>query len=86
MRHELTVGTVVCTGGGRLMGALLRAGMVDGIDLEIMPAAIGGRGMPALFDAPPLGPTEWPTPLRLVSCDTTNAGHVRLRYAVEHAG
>lgn len=86
MRRELGVGTVVCTGGGRLTGALLRAGLVDEIDIEMMPVAIGGRGTPALFDAPPLRATDRPTPVRLLSCDTIDHGHVRLRYEVEHAG
>lgn len=82
---ELGVDTIVCTGGGRLTGALLRAGLVDEVDLEFMPAVIGGRGTPALFDAPPLDRTQRPTPLHLLSCDTRDDGHVRLRYAVEAA-
>lgn len=51
----LGVRTVVCTGGGRLGGALLRQGLVDEVDIELLPWAIGGRGTPALFDAAPPG-------------------------------
>ncbi|MDH3499763.1 MAG: dihydrofolate reductase family protein [Acidimicrobiia bacterium] len=81
---ELGVRTVVSTGGGLLGGALLRKGLVDEIDLEVLPAAIGGRGTPALFDAEPLGPSEHPQRLRLLTCDLGDDDHLRLRYAVEH--
>jgi 2,5-diamino-6-(ribosylamino)-4(3H)-pyrimidinone 5'-phosphate reductase len=82
LHERLGVETVVATGGGRLGGALLRAGLVDEVDVEILPAAIGGRGTPALFDGTPLLRHQWPTRLRLVSSDVTDEGHVRLRYAV----
>lgn len=78
----LGVRTVVCTGGGQLGGALLRQGVVDEIDLEVLPWAIGGRGTPALFDAEPLTPKEWPTRLELLANDTLTDGRVRLRYRV----
>lgn len=82
LARRLGVRTVVSTGGGRLGGALLRAGLVDEIDLEVLPAAIGGRGTPSLFDAPPLGPGEWPVPLELRSVEEPGGGRLRLRYAV----
>ncbi|RYV51460.1 dihydrofolate reductase family protein [Pengzhenrongella frigida] len=78
----LGVRTVVCTGGGRLGGALLRAGLVDEIDVDLLPAVIGGRGTPALFDAPPLGPDEVPVALELLSAREQPGGWLRLRYAV----
>lgn len=82
---ELGVTTVVATGGGRLSGALLRADLIDEVDLEVLPAAIGGRGTPSLFDGEPLGPDAWPTRLRLLGHDATGDGHLRLRYAVDRA-
>ena len=78
----LGVRTIVCTGGGRLGGALLRAGLVDEIDIDVLPIAIGGRGTPALFDAAPLGPHEAPTPLDLLSAEPLPSGVLRLRYRV----
>ncbi len=78
----LGVRTVVCTGGGRLGGALLRAGLVDEIDIDVLPIAIGGRGTPALFDAQPLSPHEDPTPLDLLSAEPLPTGVLRLRYHV----
>ena len=80
--RRLGVRTVVCTGGGRLGGAMLRAGLVDEIDIDVLPVAIGGRGTPALFDAPPLQPEEWPVALDLMSAEPLAGGIVRLRYAV----
>lgn len=82
LAERLGVETVVCTGGGRLGGALLRQGLVDEVDVEVLPWAIGGRGTPALFDAAPLAPEEWPTRLRLLTTEALLDGRVRLRYEV----
>lgn len=84
MRSKLGVTCVLSTGGGRLNGALLRAGLVDEINVEFLPAIIGGRDTPSLFDAPVLGPGEWPTRLRLISCQSQVSGRVWLRYHVVH--
>jgi riboflavin biosynthesis pyrimidine reductase len=84
LHNELGVSTVVATGGGRLGGALLRAGLVDEVDIELLPAVIGGRGTPTLFDAAPLEPTEEPTRLELCDSVITGDGRVRLRYRVMH--
>ncbi|MFH5824124.1 dihydrofolate reductase family protein [Georgenia sp. AZ-5] len=81
LKERLGVSTLVCTGGGRLGGALLRAGVVDEVDVEVLPALIGGRGTPALFDAPPLQAGEWPTSLELLSSENVG-GRLRLRYRV----
>lgn len=86
LRGELRVRTVVCTGGGRLGGALLRAGLVDEVDIDLLPVVIGGRGTPALFDAPPLGPDEWPHRLELLSAEQLAGGRLRLRYTVVGRG
>jgi len=83
---RLAVRTLVCTGGGQLGGAMLRAGLVDEIDVDLFPAVVGGRGTPALFDAPPLDAEEWPVRLELVSLDQLAGGTLRLRYAVPEAG
>lgn len=82
LHSDLKVRTVAATGGGRLGGALLRAGLVDEVDVEFLPAVIGGRGTPTLFDAPPLSPDEKPTRLELLGHEVTDDGHVRLRYGV----
>lgn len=82
LRELLGVETVVSTGGGRLGGALLRDNLVDEIDIELLPWAIGGRGTPALFDAPPLTPDEWPTRLELLDHEALLDGRIRVRYSV----
>ena len=79
---ELRARTVVCTGGGGLGGALLRAGLIDEVDIEVLPIAIGGRGTPALFDAPPLQPDQWPVRLDLLAVEQLDGGRLRLRYTV----
>jgi riboflavin biosynthesis pyrimidine reductase len=61
---------------------MLRAGLVDEIDIDVLPVAIGGRGTPALFDAPPLRLGQWPVPLALLTAEPLSHGVLRLRYAV----
>ena len=80
--ERLGVETVVATGGGRLGGALLRQHLVDEIEVELLPWAVGGRGTPMLFDAAPLGPDQWPVRLELLGCEAVGEGRVRLRYGV----
>lgn len=79
---QLGVTCVVSTAGGRLNGALLRAGLVDEINVEFFPAVIGGSDTPSLFDSPALTPDEWPTRLKLVSAQVQAEGRVWLRYEV----
>ncbi len=73
---------VVSTAGGGLNGALLRAGLVDEIQLIVLPAAIGGEGTPSLFDGPALADGESPTRLRLLSSHAETDGTLWLRYEV----
>jgi riboflavin biosynthesis pyrimidine reductase len=65
LRAELGIETVRSTAGGHLNGALLRAGLVDELNLILRPEAIGGSETPALFDGPDLAPDEPQTRLRL---------------------
>ncbi len=78
----LGVTCVVSTGGGRLNGALLRAGLVAEVDVEFFPALIGGLDTPSLFDAPALRPDEMPARLELIESDITPDGKVRVHYRV----
>jgi 2,5-diamino-6-(ribosylamino)-4(3H)-pyrimidinone 5'-phosphate reductase len=82
MRDRLGVACVVSTAGGGLNGALLRAGLVDEIQLLVLPAAIGGLGTPALFDGPELADGAVPTRLRLLSAHAESDSLLWLRYAV----
>jgi riboflavin biosynthesis pyrimidine reductase len=78
----LGVRTVVSTGGGRLNGALLRAGLVDAVEVEVVPMLVGGEDTPALFTARDLRPGEAPTALRLEAVEQRPDGRVLLRWSV----
>jgi riboflavin biosynthesis pyrimidine reductase len=83
---RLQVRTILSTAGGRLNGALLRAGLLDEVNVEFLPALIGGLETSSLFSAPSLQPDEWPTRLELVSAQVQTGGRVWLRYRVDHGG
>jgi len=83
MADRLGVSCVVSRAGGGLNGALLRAGLIDEVQVILLPALIGGLGTPTSFDGPPLLDGELPTPLRLLTVQTTADGVVWLRYEVE---
>jgi riboflavin biosynthesis pyrimidine reductase len=82
LSSRLGVQCVLSTSPGKLGGALLRAGLVDEINLDLFPAAIGGTNTPTLFESPALKPNEWPSRLRLISIQAHSGGRVWLRYAV----
>jgi riboflavin biosynthesis pyrimidine reductase len=86
MKSELGVSCVLSTAGGKLNGALLRAGLVDEININFLPAIIGGFDTPTLFEAPDLISSEMPIPLALISAQVQPSGHVWLRYQVENEG
>lgn len=80
---RLGVECVLCTSPGKLGGALLRAGLVDEIDILWLPIVVGGKNTPSLFECPDLKTGEWPTKLSLISSGTLPDGHVWLRYRVD---
>jgi 2,5-diamino-6-(ribosylamino)-4(3H)-pyrimidinone 5'-phosphate reductase len=84
MREVLGVTCVVSEGGGGLNGALLRAGLVDEIQLLVLPAVVGGRETPSIFDGSELLAGETPTRLRLLSAKAEEDGMLWLRYEVVH--
>jgi len=85
MGSLLGVTCVLSTAGGKLNGALLRAGLVDEINIEFLPTIIGGVKTPSLFSSPDLKPDEWPTRLKLISAQAQAEGRVWLRYQVVRA-
>lgn len=84
MKTLLDIDCVVTSAGGQLSGALLRARLVDEVNVIVKPQIYGGFTTPVLFDAPDLNADEWPTPLQLVSVQMEAAGHVWLRYQVDY--
>jgi riboflavin biosynthesis pyrimidine reductase len=83
MRERLGVTCVVSTAGGGLNGALLRAGLVDEVEVVVLPALVGGLGTPTVFDGPPLGEDDSPAPLRLLSAHAEQDGTLWLRYEAD---
>ena len=77
---SLGVTTLLSTAGGRMNGALLRAGLVDEVNVELLPGVVGGMDTPSLFDSPALGPEENPARLELMSALVQSGGQVWLRY------
>jgi riboflavin biosynthesis pyrimidine reductase len=82
LRTRLGVATVVASGGGLLNGGLLRAGLVDEVDIDFLPAIIGGGGAPTLFDGAPLGPEETPARLTPIVVQQKPNGGIFVRYEV----
>ena len=67
MRSRLGVTSVLSTAGGKLNGVLLKEGLVDEINIEFLPAILGGSRTPSLFTMPALKQDEWPVKLELIS-------------------
>jgi len=82
LNTQLGVKCMVSTAGGKLNGALLRAGLVDELNLIMRPELIGGTATPTLFDSPELEPDELPTRLELISAHVQADGCIYLRYRV----
>ena len=82
MADKLGVTCVVSTAGGGLNGALLREGLIDELQVIMLPALVGGRDTPALFDGPELADGQLPTRLRLLSIQTETDGLIWMRYEV----
>ncbi len=82
MHDKLGVTTLLSTAGGKLNGALLRAGLIDEVNIEFFPAIIGGCETPSLFDSPALKPGEYPVQLKLMAAQVQAEGRIWLRYQV----
>jgi len=75
------VGTLMLEGGGRINGALLRAGLIDEVSVLIAPVADGRVATPALFDVD--GGDVGPQTLALESVERRADDVLWLRYRVE---
>ena len=73
---------IVSDAGGVLNGVLLRAGLVDEIDLHLLPAVIGRAEAPAIFEGYDFGASGSVRDLRLISAEARADGSVFIRYAV----
>jgi len=80
LRSKLEVSRIASLGGGRLNGALLRAGLVDEVSVVLIPMIVGGEETPTSFDAPELKLKQTPALLRLVKSEAQEDGTIWLRY------
>jgi len=76
------VDRIVSNAGGVLNGALLRAGLVDEIDIQFLPAVLGRAEAPAIFEGYDFGAAGSPCDLRLISTENRPDGSIFIRYAV----
>ena len=77
-------GCVVSDAGGILNGAVLRAGLVDEIDLQFLPVVVGRADAPAIFEGYDLGTSSTISfrDLQLISAESRPDGSTFIRYAV----
>lgn len=85
LHAKLGAKCVLSEAGGKLNGALLRAGLVDEISIDFCPGIIGGFDVPSLFDSPALKAEDRPTRLKLISAEFRSDDHIWLRYDVAHS-
>lgn len=78
LRDRLGIEQLVAESGGGLNAALLAAGVVDELQLLVLPAIVGGADTPSLVD----GPSPLPRRLQLLESSIGEGGVVELRYAV----
>ena len=82
LSDDLGVTTILGDGGGLLNGALLRAGLVDEVDIQYVPAIIGSPEAPSLFEGFSAGPGHRPMRLRPIALENQGEGFFFVRYAV----
>ena len=76
------VGCIVSDAGGVLNGVLLRAGLVEEIDIQFLPVVIGHAEAPAIFEGYDFGASSSARDLGLISTETRPDGSLFVRYAV----
>jgi riboflavin biosynthesis pyrimidine reductase len=74
--------SIISDAGGVLNGALFRAGLVDEVDVQFLPAIVGQPEAPAIFEGFDLGTLGIPALLELVSAEARPDGSIFARYTV----
>ncbi|MEF3694147.1 MAG: dihydrofolate reductase family protein, partial [Candidatus Cloacimonadota bacterium] len=83
VHSKLGVQTIATSSGGKLSGALIRAGLLDEINILLSPVVIGGYTIPSLFDSPePVWPDILPAKLQLIEMKNFVNDKMWLRYRV----
>jgi 2,5-diamino-6-(ribosylamino)-4(3H)-pyrimidinone 5'-phosphate reductase len=88
MQGLLRARCLVSEGGGGINGALLRAGLVDELQMIWFPAVIGGAGTPSSFDGDPLTPGQAPRAMTHRGTVIGRHGSIWSRYesTIDHDG
>lgn len=82
LNARYNIQTIRVDSGGRLNGALLRAGLVDEVSVLIHPRLVGGTSPSSIFVAPDLTEPEGSIPLKLIHLERLQDDIVWLRYQV----
>jgi riboflavin biosynthesis pyrimidine reductase len=87
LNRELDVKRLLLEGGGGANGALLRAGLVDELNLILCPAVDGAKGAPGVFDSTDAGADRRApvTAMTLESSRALEGGAMLLRYRIQNA-
>lgn len=80
----LNVKTILTSSGGKLAGALIRANLLDEINILFNPVIYGGNATPVLFNSPDIHPPLiLPNKLRYIESHVFNSGAIWVRYEVQ---
>lgn len=82
LNRRFGVKVVRADSGGKLNGALLRAGLADEVSLLIYPSLVGGETERSMFHAPNLTSVDGTVYLKLKDVETLKGDAVWLRYDV----
>src|SRR3984893_7902347 len=87
LNRELGVKRLLLEGGGGANGTLLRAGLVDELNLILCPAVDGAKGAPSVFDSTDAeADCRAPvTSMTLESSQALEGGAMLLRYRIQNA-
>lgn len=83
VKTKLNVKTIVTSSGGKLSGALIRASLLDEVNILLSPIVVGGYTVPTLFASPePQYPEIVPNKLQLIEVNNFMNDKLWLRYKV----
>jgi len=83
LEEKLGVASIYTSSGGRLSGALIRAGLLDEVHIKFNPFIMGGTDTPILFRSPDVSyPHILPSRLELISTRTHAGGTLYVGYRV----
>lgn len=87
LNRELGVKRLLVEGGGVVNGNFLRAGLIDELNLVVIPVVDGAKGAPSVFDSSEADSAQRApvTAMTLASSKALDGGAMLLRYRIENA-